>query len=265
MPKQARPSRRVSFSKQVVALLRKREEVRGLLIAFEGPDGAGKTTQLKLFKRWLESQGYRVKTTKWASSRLIKPLIKSRKRARAIGAEELCLLQAADFRHRLEQEILPALWRGQMVLADRFLFTGLSRDAARGLDLDWMLHAYSPLFWPDLVFYFPVSVETAAQRVAAVRAPKYYDAGLDVTAIDDPLTSFKQFQARVMREYENLALVFRFVTVDGEQPIYEQHKQIRRLFQEGRRRPWGEWNVEALAEWLELQGEGVEVGRGSEK
>ena len=253
------------MTREVAELLRAREDTRGLLVAFEGPDGAGKTTQRKLFKRWLESQGHRVQTTKWASSRLIKPLIKSRKRAHAVGPEELCLLQAADFRHRLEQEILPALWRGEMVLADRFLFTGLSRDAARGLDLDWMLHVYSPLFWPDIVFYFPISVETAARRVATVRAPKYYDAGQDVTAIEDPVSSFKQFEARVMREYENLALVFKFLTVDGEQPIYEQHKQIRNRFQEGQRKKWGEWNVEALTEWVKLRGGPAEVERGSQK
>jgi dTMP kinase len=262
MPTHAKRSPRTPFPRQLIALLRKREDTRGLLIAFEGPDGAGKTTQRKLFKRWLESQGHRVQTTKWASSRLVRPLIKSRKRAHTLSPEELCLLQAADFRYRLEQDILPALWRGDVVLADRYLFTGLSRDAARGLDLDWMLQVYSPLVWPDLVFYFPVSVDTAAQRVAPLRAPKYYDAGQDVTAIDDPLASFRQFEARVMREYENLALVFRFITVDGEQPIYEQHQKIRKLFQEGGRREWGEWNVEAVAEWLSLQGEDKGADRG---
>jgi dTMP kinase len=243
-------SPRASSGGKVGRLLRAQEYTRGLLVAFEGPDGAGKTTQRKLFRRWLESQGYRVTTSRWASSPFIKPLIESRKRAHAVGPEELCLLQAADFRYRLEHEILPSLWRGEVVLADRFLFTGLSRDAARGLDLDWMLHVYSPLFWPDMVFYFPISIDTAVKRVATVRAPEYYEAGQDVTAIEDPLSSFKQFQARVMREYENLALVFEFITVDGERPIYEQHRHLRRLFREGQRKKWGEWNIEVLTEWL---------------
>ena len=51
---------------------------RGLLVAFEGADGSGKTTQRKLFKTWLASEGYDVVTTKWNSSDLIKPIIKSR-------------------------------------------------------------------------------------------------------------------------------------------------------------------------------------------
>jgi dTMP kinase len=258
-PAQTPPTR--VRKKKIPALLAGREAKRGLLVAFEGPDGSGKTTQRKLFTRWLESQGHRVVTTKWASSPLVKPLLKARKKVHALSPEELCLLQAADFRHRLEQEILPALWDGAMVVADQYLFTSLARDAARGLDLDWMLHTYSPLFWPDLVLNFTVSLDTSTSRVASTRAPKFYDAGQDVTNLDDPVVSYRAFESRVMREYENLSLIFRFVDVDGERPIYEQHKRIRQLFHEGRRAAWGEWNAEALAEWIEWAGV-PEVGHG---
>ncbi len=223
---------------------------RGLLIAFEGPDGSGKTTQRKLFKTWLKAGGYDVVSTKWNSSDLIKPLIKSRKALRALNPEEFSLLHAADFRHRVEHVILPALWAGKLVIADRFLFTGLARDAARGLDLDWVLKLYQPLVWPDLIFYFSVSPITSGKRVAATRLPNFYEAGQDVTSVDDPVESYQRFITRVIREYEALALIFNFITVDAERSISEQHHQIRELFREGERRPWCEWNVDAVAEWL---------------
>src|SRR5436309_14607454 len=86
---------------------------RGLLIAFEGPDGSGKTTQRKLLKTWLKAEGYDVVTTKWNSSDLIKPIIKSRKALQALSPEEFSLLHGADFRHRVDSVILPALWAGQ--------------------------------------------------------------------------------------------------------------------------------------------------------
>src|ERR1700752_5492648 len=92
---------------------------RGFLIAFEGPDGSGNTTQRKLFKTWLKSEGYDVVTTKWNSSELIKPIIRSRKAVRALSPEEFSLLHGADFRHRVEETILPALWDGILVIADR--------------------------------------------------------------------------------------------------------------------------------------------------
>src|SRR5713101_9748147 len=88
---------------------------RGLLVAFEGPDGSGKTTQRKLFRTWLQSENHDVVTTKWNSSGLIKPLIKVRKTIRVLSAEEFSLLHAADFRHRVETQVLPALWAGRTV------------------------------------------------------------------------------------------------------------------------------------------------------
>jgi dTMP kinase len=227
---------------------------RGLLVAFEGPDGSGKTTQRKLFKTWLKSEGYDVVTTKWNSSELIKPIIRSRKAVHALSPEEFSLLHGADFRHRVDQVILPALWDGKLVIADRFLFTGLARDVARGLELDWVLKLYQPLLWPDLVFYFAVSPVTSGKRVAATRLPSYYEAGQDITEVDDPVESYQRFIARVIREYESLARIFNFITVDAEQSIADQHRQIRDLFIEGRRRPWSAWNVDAVAEWLARSG-----------
>jgi dTMP kinase len=227
---------------------------RGLLIAFEGPDGSGKTTQRKLFKKWLQTEGHSVVTTKWNSSDLIKPIIKPRKNARALSPEEFSLLHAADFRHRVEHQILPALWEGKLVIADRFLFPALARDVARGLDLDWVLKLYQPLLWPDLVFYFSVSPDTSGRRVTATRTPNYYESGRDVTNIDDPVESYHRFITRVIREYESLAIIFNMITVDAEQSMSDQHYQIRELFKQGAERPWSEWNADAVAEWVAMNG-----------
>src|SRR6185295_12199384 len=135
-------------------MLHQQEPKRGFLISFAGPDGSGKTTQRKLFKKWLETAGHQVVSTKWASSPLIKPLLRARKGAHALSPAEYCLLHAAAFRHQLEMVILPALWSGKMVIADGYLFTGLAADSARGVNPNWVLNAYDPLFWPDISFYF---------------------------------------------------------------------------------------------------------------
>ena len=130
----------------------------------------------------------------------------------------------------------------------------LARDVARGLDLDWVLKLYEPLLWPDLVFYFAVSPVTSGKRVAATRTPNFYEAGQDVTEVDDPVVSYQRFIGRVIREYDSLALIFNFITVDAEQSIGDQHRQIRELFLAGQQRPWSTWNVDAVAEWLALAG-----------
>ena len=89
---------RIPAPRKLRKLIAEREKSRGLLIAFEGPDGSGKTTQRKLLKRWLESQDHRVVSTRWASSALVKPMLKTRKKIRALSVEEYSLLHAVDFR-----------------------------------------------------------------------------------------------------------------------------------------------------------------------
>ena len=170
---------------------------------------------------------------------------------RALSPEEFSLLHGADFRHRVEQVILPALWDGKLVIADRFLFTGLARDVARGLDLDWVLKLYEPLLWPDLVFYFSVSPVTSGKRVTATRMPNFYEAGQDVTA-----------GGRSGRE---LSALHRArdprVRIAGAD-LQHDHRRRRavdrraaspdpaRCSSKASERPWSTWNADAVAEWL---------------
>ena len=204
----------------------------GLLIAFEGSDGAGKTTQRKLFKAWLEGMDEDVVVTKWNSSPLFHPLIKARKTARTLDPVDYAILHAADFRHRFETVIQPSLEGGKIVLADRYVFTGIARDVARGLNRDWSSKLYGPARKPDIVFYFSASAETCARRITAHRPLKFYEAGQDVTGLEDPLQSYFQFAPKVMKEYERLGNELGFITVDAEMPIYEQHRFIRESYQQ---------------------------------
>lgn len=204
---------------------------KGFLVAFEGPDGSGKSTQLRIFKSWLESLDYQTAYTKWKSSAEIAPIIKSRKESKSLSPTEFCLLHMADFLLRLEQSIIPALNEGKIVLCDRYYFTSLARDGCRGLDKAWLLNVSYPIVPPDLVFYFPVSAEAALQRIRTFREPKYYEAGQDVTQIADPRESFKVFMKAVIDEYETMAAQYKFVRVDATQPIHIQQNHIRFIFE----------------------------------
>jgi dTMP kinase len=246
-------------------LLHRQDKTRGFLVAFEGPDGSGKTTQRKLFKAWMRSVGHDVVTYKWNSSPLISPILKARKLARSLSPEEYCILSAAAFRHQLDTEILPALWAGKVVVADQFLYTALARDMARGLDLHWVMNAYLPLFWPDQVFYFSLSAEAAVKRVRSNKKPGFYGAGQDVTNIADPEKSHSQFLGRVIQEYEALSKIFQFLKVDARQSIYEQHRAIRQMFVTAKRRPWAEWNTDAVMAWLHTRAGALNGESGQEE
>ena len=174
-------------------------------------------------------------SSRWASSALVKPLIKVRKRIRALSPKSIRCSTRSISGTASKPSILPALWAGKTVIADRYLFTALARDAARGLELDWLLHVYSPLLWPDLVIYFAMTPQDSSRRVAATRAPRFYEVGQDVTGIEDPLTSYRQFIDRVITEYDNLSVIFQFVKVDADQAVYRQHQQVRELVEKAER------------------------------
>lgn len=204
----------------------------GLLIAFEGSDGSGKSTQRKLFKAWLDSLNEDVVVTKWNSSPLFKPIIKARKAARLLNPGNYAALHAADFRHRYDSVIEPSLQDGKIVLADRYVFTGIARDVARGVSREWSMNLYSPVRKPDIVFYFAAPVDVCAGRIAASREMKFYEAGQDVTGLDNAYESFLRFTPMVLAEYEQLSRQFGFVVIDAQQPIYDQHRFIRETYLE---------------------------------
>src|SRR5262249_776923 len=129
--------RYAAYSESTSKMMLSAPSDRGVLIALEGLDGSGKTTQRKLFKSWLRHLHDEVGVTKWNSSPAFKPLIKHRKATRSLDPMSYAALHAADFWHRHETIIEPSLRAGMVVLADRYIFTGLARDAARRVDQKW--------------------------------------------------------------------------------------------------------------------------------
>jgi thymidylate kinase len=71
----------------------------------------------------------------------------------------------------------PSSLRGGVVTAGQAVDSRAQEDprAARGLELDWLLHAYAPFLWPDLVLYFAMPTLVSSRRVAATRRPRFYD------------------------------------------------------------------------------------------
>src|SRR5260221_6936603 len=122
----------------------------GRLIAAEGLDGSGKSTQLHLLQFWLQAEGYQVLSTELTASKLIKRALKAGKKQGSMDPMLLSILHAADFAEIYERDILPALQRGAVVLADRYVYTAVARDLARGVDRAWIEDVYRFAARPDL-------------------------------------------------------------------------------------------------------------------
>jgi len=205
----------------------------GRLIAVEGIDGSGKSTQLLLLDRWLRARGYPVHFTEWNSSRLVRRSMQRGKKKNLLTPTTFSLLHAVDFADRLTYQILPPLKAGMIVLADRYVYTAFARDVARGVHPDWVRGVYSFALRPDLTLYFRVPIEISLERLLAGRAKlKYHEAGMDVGLSSDPVESFRRFQSRVLGIYDQLAEEFALRVVDATGEIPAQQKMVRKVVQE---------------------------------
>ncbi|NLC57464.1 MAG: dTMP kinase [Armatimonadetes bacterium] len=216
----------------------------GKLIVVEGIDGSGKSTQIDLLHKWLQSQGRSVYFSEWNSSDLVKSTTRLGKKRRVFTPTTFSMLQATDFADRWENWMLPLLKAGLIVLADRYAFTAFARDVARGVDPEWVRNLYSFAPRPDIVFYFRVPLEIAVERILSARARiKYYEAGMDLGLSDNLVTSFRLFQQRILDQYDRMAEEYGFTVIDGTLPIHTQQQQVRAITQEtlngwqGLRRP----------------------------
>jgi len=203
---------------------------RGKLIVVEGIDGSGKSTQIDLLYKWLQTQGKSVYFSEWNSSPLVKSTTKMGKKQKMFTPTTFSLMQATDFADRWENQILPMLKAGVIVLADRYAFTAFARDVARGVDPEWVRNLYSFAPQPDLAFYFRVPVEIAVERILSGRAElKYYEAGMDLGLSDSKTTSFRLFQQRIIAQYDEMVNEFGFVTIDGTDVVQNQQKLVRQI------------------------------------
>ena len=181
----------------------------GRLIAVEGLDGSGKSTQIRLVKSWLEQEGYRVFFTEWNSSTLVKQATTKGKQRQLLTPTTFSLIHATDF-------------------ADRYVYTAYARDAVRGVDQSWVEKVYEFARKPDITFYFRVELEVSLRRILETRAVlKYHEAGMDMRWSADPVESFKMFQSRISMEYERMRDKFGFVVMDAGRTIPEQQEEVR--------------------------------------
>ncbi|MER5645091.1 dTMP kinase [Streptosporangium sp. NPDC002524] len=189
------------------------ERGRGMFVAFEGGEGSGKTTQSRLLAIWLRDQGFDVVQTREPGS------TKVGMRLRAIlldavhqglSARSEALLYAADRAEHVEKVIRPALYRGSMVISDRYVDSSLAyQGAGRALDAEDVTRINN---WatgglvPDLTVLIdtPPSVGLARLGGAADRIES------------EPL----EFHERVRREFRALAAAEpdRYLVVDGVLP-----------------------------------------------
>jgi dTMP kinase len=200
----------------------------GKIIALEGTDGVGRSTQIRLLREWLEVRGYGVVETGWTRSPLMSPTIELAKSSNTLNKLTFVLLYACDFADRLEREIIPALKAGFIVLADRYIYTAIARAGVRGVDSQWIRRLYGFAIAPHLVFYLRIDADQLARRVLEAGGMEYWESGMDMKAGDDIYESFKSYQRALLKEYSAMADEFGFRVLEGRKSVNSIQEELRR-------------------------------------
>ena len=190
-------------------------DLSGKLIVIEGTDGAGRTTQINLLKPWLEELGHAVLDTGMTRSRLAGEGIRRAKEGNNLGHLTQSLFYATDFIDRLENEIVPALRAGFIVLTDRYIYSLMARAIVRGMDPTWIRSIYSVALVPDAVFYLRIGIDQLLPRVVFSRGFDYWESGMDLYPGHDMYDSFCKYQGALLSEFDQLGEEYKFETADA--------------------------------------------------
>lgn len=202
----------------------------GRLIAVEGVDGVGKSTQVYLLRRWLQKQGLKVISSEWDSGDLIRRTASQAQTRQLLTPTTYCLLNATEFADRYERQYVPFLRAGYLVLCDRYFFTALARDRVRGCPEPWVRKIYQFAALPDLVFFLQTDLNIATDRVLANRRRlRYFEAGMDLGMSMDRSENFRAYQARLLDQYLQMGSEFQFCIIDGGQSIERQQSLLQGL------------------------------------
>ncbi len=196
-----------------------------MLITFEGIDGCGKTTQIKLLKEYIESKGLSVVTMREPggsdfSEQLRNILLSSRHK---VGARSELMLFEAARANLVDTIIKPELERGKIVICDRFYDSTTAYQAfGRGLPLDFVqklnLFATGGLK-PNLTVYLSISLDESKRRTSRPEFDRIEKAG-------------DEFFLKVIEGYNYIARQEpdRFVVVDASGSRQETARKVRKVF-----------------------------------
>ena len=185
---------------------------RGLLISFEGIDGAGKSSHLGWVPDWLRARGVQVVATREPGGTPLGERLRALLLAEPMLADTEALLMFAARSEHVARVIEPALAAGRWVVCDRFAdATFAYQGAGRGLPagrIEALRQWVHPHLQPDRTFLFDLPVPEAERRRAAARPADRFE------------REAQAFHERVRRGYLDRAQAApeRFVVLDSGQP-----------------------------------------------
>ena len=193
----------------------------GKLIAFEGIDGAGLTTQASLLKNWLEDQGYATFLTKEPTNGPIGGLIRLALAKRLkMDPTTLALTFAADRMDHLTNEINPMIKGGVTTILDRYYLSSYAYQSVNN-DLKWLMQINSFCIKPDLTILLDVPALTCKKRMERMRWH------VELFEETEKLEVVRQNFVSLTNELKEKGE--RIIIIDGNRPVNSVFKEVKKV------------------------------------
>jgi dTMP kinase len=151
---------------------------------------------------------------------LVSKELSAAKEGHILGRTTMSLFYATDFADQLEHVMIPALRAGNLVLADRYIYTLMARDVVRGADRHWVEQVYGMALVPDAVFYLRVSPRLLAERTLEKNGTlDYWESGMDIGLHRDMFDSFVKYQNLMQAEFARLQQRYGFDVINGNRSV----------------------------------------------
>jgi dTMP kinase len=194
---------------------------RGIFVAIEGIDGSGKTTQARMLVEYLNNKGYKAIFLFEPTNQNYGARLREQARTGRVSPEEEFRLFLLDREEDVKLNIQPALDAGKIVVIDRYLYSSMAYQGARGLDPE-MIRVENEKIAPraDIVLYLKIPVDIGRGRITKDR--------------NDSLDLFesKEYQQKVADIYEDMVRSMpEFVVVDASGDLETVHEEIIRIME----------------------------------
>lgn len=209
-----------------------------ILIAFEGIDGCGKSTQIHMLKEYLIAKGYQVCVKKWFSNKAVKDVLSKFSNSSYANDMLGAIMIATEFVISYDEITNDYADSYDFIIFDRYVYTAYARDGVRGTPDNLLRILYSNAMRPDITFYLSLDPEKAYLRKNNANARiGYFESGLDLQqeniaeglklfasnmiSKDEIKKSYIDFQQKIIFKYCMMKEYNDFVKIDANQSIKE--------------------------------------------
>lgn len=199
-----------------------------MIIAFEGLDGSGKSSQAKELSRKLIDDGYNVILSPWRRGKGIVNFLKEMCTSEHCNARDGSLAFAAEYWTRWDEDKKYENSK-DIIIYDRYIYTEIARGVARGINEEWMNLLYKNAIKPDITFFIQCNIEDLYNRKKDAKI-SFFEAGID--SLNEKNEKFNKTYIKYSNgEYENIFILERFCKFQEKQlKAYKELKDYKEFF-----------------------------------